>query len=81
MNHIPKREGESFLCFICKETFEYMPDSTWSEKDAIKEYETNYPETQGSPVDVVCDDCHTEFRKWFATLTEEEKKNMREDLF
>ncbi len=79
MNKIIRREGNTFTCFKCKKIYEYQHNDIWSEQDAIKEYENNYPESNGHEVNVLCNACHIEFKKWFSTLSEEQKKKMCDD--
>jgi hypothetical protein len=68
-----------FTCFKCKITYLKRDDDDWNELKANEEFHTLYPETKNDPVDVLCDDCNEEFKKWFATLSEEEKKKMRDE--
>ncbi len=67
-----------FTCFKCKITFPKRNDEEWNDFKAAKEMLTLYPETKNDPTDILCDDCNEEFKKWFSTLTEEQKIKMRE---
>lgn len=67
-----------FTCFKCQQTFSKINDEEWNSYEAAKEFLELYPEAKNDPTDVLCDDCNEEFKKWFATLTKEEKKKMRE---
>jgi len=70
-----------FTCCKCKNTYEKRPYEEWNDLDAAEEMLTLYPETKNDPTDILCDDCNEEFKKWFATLTDSEKKKMREDFY
>lgn len=48
---------EEYTCSVCHET--YL--KTWTDEDAMKECDENFPEMVGKPVAVVCDDCYQEF--------------------
>lgn len=67
-----------FTCYKCLQTFPKQNDKEWNEFEAAKEFLTLYPEAKNDPTDIVCDDCNNEFRRWFSTLTEEQKKLMRD---
>ena len=69
-----------FTCYKCQQTFPKRNDAEWNEEKAREEWITLYPETKDDPVDVLCDDCNEEFKMWFSTLTDEQKKQMREDF-
>lgn len=79
MNKIPKRQGTSFQCQICKGVFDYRPDHEWSEQDAIEEFKRKYPEDQNHDCGVLCDDCYVQVEKWISTLSPEQKRKMKED--
>lgn len=66
-----------FTCFKCEQTFPKRNDEEWNEFKAAEELLELYPECKNDPVDVLCDDCNEEFKKWFSTLTEAEKMEMR----
>lgn len=69
-----------YTCFKCKQTFLTGDNEEWNSFKAAEEMLRLYPETKNDPTDVLCDDCNQEFVKWFATLTEEEKRKMRENF-
>lgn len=68
-----------FTCFSCKQTFEHQNDEEWNEFKAAEEFLNLYPEGKNHPTEVLCDVCNEEFREWFANLTEDEKKQNREE--
>ena len=70
-----------FTCCKCLRTFPKRNDSEWNDEKAWEETLTLYPETKDDPMDVLCDDCNDEFKIWFATKTDEEKRKMREDFY
>lgn len=51
-----------------------------SEEECTKEFLENFPELKGQnhEIAVICDDCFKEFMEWFKTLTESDKKRMRD---
>lgn len=67
-----------FTCFKCKNTFLKRNDYGWNDYKAAQEMLTLYPETKNHPTDILCDDCNEEFKEWFSTLTEEQKRKMRD---
>ncbi len=69
-----------FTCYKCQQTYPIRNDDEWNNYKAAEELLTLYPETKNDPTDVLCDDCNEDFKKWFATLTEEQKKKMRDDF-
>lgn len=69
-----------FTCYSCKITFRKRNDKGWNELKAAEEFLTRYPEANNDATDVICDDCDKEFIKWFSTLTEEDKKRMRDEF-
>lgn len=68
-----------FTCCNCKVTYKKVRNKRWNDFKAAEEMLTLYPETKNDPTDILCDDCNELFKKWFATLTEDEKKQMREE--
>ncbi len=68
-----------FTCFKCQQTFKKINDDKWNDFKAAEELLTLYPETKNDPTDILCDDCNEEFKIWFATLTDEQKKQMRDE--
>ncbi len=68
-----------FTCFHCKNTYEKLNNETWNDFKAAEELLTLYPETKNDPTDILCDDCNELFKQWFSKLTEEEKKQMRNE--
>ncbi len=70
-----------FTCSKCLHTFNKTRDGSWDDKKAAEEFLTNHPECKNDPTEILCDDCHILFLEWFATLTEEQKKKMRQDFY
>lgn len=66
-----------YICDLCKETYNLIRDDTWNSFKAAEEMLTMSPEAKNDPTGIICDSCHEEFKKWFSTLTEDEKKYMR----
>lgn len=66
-------------CCKCFLTFPKRNDEEWNDFKAAEELLTLYPETKNDSTDILCDDCNEKFKKWFSTLTDEEKKRMREN--
>lgn len=69
-----------FTCFKCKKTYPKRNDEEWNDFKAAEEMLMLYPETKNDPTEVLCDNCNEEFRLWFSKLTDEEKKEMRNNL-
>lgn len=69
-----------FTCFKCNKTYKKFNDDSWNDLKAAEELLTLYPEAKNAPTAVLCDDCNEKFKKWFATLTEAQKKKMRDDF-
>lgn len=67
-----------FTCCKCKNTYQKCRDGTWDEFKAAEEMLSLYPETKNDPTDILCDDCNELFKKWFSTLSSEEKRKLRE---
>lgn len=70
-----------FTCALCLNTFDKINDETWNNFKASEEFLNLCPEAKNDPTDSVCDDCYDKFKKWFADLSREEKRKMREDFF
>lgn len=70
-----------FTCFTCNRTFTKRNDEDWNDFKAAEEMLTLYPESKNDLTDILCDDCNEEFKKWFSTLTDKEKKKMRDDFY
>lgn len=68
-----------FTCAICHETFEKIRDGSWSEKDAVEEFLDNFPEGKNDETASLCDYCYLAFKRWFSTISPEEKKRMRDE--
>lgn len=67
-----------FTCYKCKETYLKRDDDEWNDTKAKEEMLLLYPETKSHPVDTLCNDCNEEFKRWFSTLTENQKRQMRQ---
>jgi len=59
-------------------TYEKIRDETWNEKKAAEEYLDLHPEAKNDATGIVCDNCFQEYKKWLLTLTDEDKRKMRE---
>lgn len=70
-----------FTCCHCKNTYETIRDETWDSFKAAKEMLDLMPEAKNDPTGILCDDCNEQFKVWFNQLTDEQKKQMREDYF
>lgn len=70
-----------FTCCKCNRAYPKRNDDEWNDFKAAEELLALYPETKNDPTDVLCDDCNEYFKKWFSTLTEKEKKQMRDDFY
>lgn len=46
--------GETYVCEMCGEVYE----SDWTQEEAEKEFEDNFPYHLDEPKSVVCDDCY-----------------------
>ena len=68
-----------FTCYNCKKTYLKKNNEQWNDFKAAKEMLTLYPETKNDPTGILCDPCNKKFIKWFSTLSDEEKKRMREN--
>lgn len=65
-----------FTCEKCKKTF----DKGWSDEDALKEYEVSPWNLPQDGKGLVCDDCFTDFKKWFDSLTPEQHEKIRKNI-
>lgn len=63
-----------FTCERCGLTY----PKTRSDEECWKEMYELMPEAIHHETAVICDDCFKEFMEWFKTLTESDKKKMRE---
>ena len=66
--------GIDYTCAICHGEFK----STRSDDEAMAEAEARY----GGPIsddekEVVCDDCHIKFMRWFDSLTPEQHREIQ----
>jgi hypothetical protein len=48
----------TFTCTLCRETFEFVTDGTWTRADATAEMESYFGAVPESEWDVVCDACY-----------------------
>ena len=69
-----------YTCARCNKTYQKTQNERWNDIKAAEEYLKSFPETKNAPTEIVCDICYKEFMKWFGQITEEEKKQMREDF-
>lgn len=60
----PNGADRTYTCGNCGKTFE----KGWSDEEARAEYQQNFPETQGHPEALVCDDCYRAIREWWKNL-------------
>jgi hypothetical protein len=67
-----------FECSLCHGVFNKLNNEDWNSFKSAEEFLMLYPECKNDRTDIVCDDCYKEFKKWFATLTEEDKRKIRE---
>ncbi len=65
--------AEEFNCAKCNKTFK----KSWSESEAKKEYEESSWFVEGDIIEVICDDCFLDFKKWVASLTKEDHAIIR----
>lgn len=68
-----------FTCCKCLQTYGKHNNEEWNSFKAAEEFLTLYPEAKNDATDVLCDYCNEEFKIWFSTLTDKQKKQMRED--
>lgn len=69
-----------FTCDGCKKSYPKRNDDEWNDAKAEEEWRTLYPETIHHPTNILCDPCNDKFLKWFETLTDDQKKKMRDDF-
>ncbi len=69
----------TFICSNCLMSFKYINNEEWNEQKASEEFIRLYPEAKDHKVEILCDDCNLQFRKWFNKLTDGEKLKMREE--
>jgi len=67
-----------YTCYKCKETYEKINNEEWNDYKAAEELLTLYPECKNDKTEILCDECNKDFLIWFARLTDEEKKKLRE---
>ena len=65
-----------YTCCNCKITYKKTRNKDWSDAKAAEELLTLYPECKNHPTDILCDDCNEQFKKWFSSLTQQEKEKM-----
>lgn len=54
-----------YVCENCKRTFY----EAWTEAEAMAEYATNFPDSQGEEKVIICDDCYRQLmREWKALM-------------
>lgn len=70
-----------YTCSVCNISYTKIRNEEWNETKAREEFISLYPECRDDPVSIVCDKCNEEFRIWFTRLSDEEKKQMREDFY
>jgi hypothetical protein len=68
-----------YTCYHCKITYPKVNNEQWNDFKAAEEMLNLYPESKNDPTDILCETCNEEFKKWFAGLTDEEKRKMREE--
>lgn len=49
-----KSKDSTYICVVCKKTFH----KGWSDEDARKELEENFPDDLNADMTLVCDDCY-----------------------
>lgn len=64
-----------YTCSNCNETYEKIR----SDEDCHNEMVYIMPESEHDNIDILCDDCYRDFMEWFKTLSEEQKRNMRDE--
>lgn len=73
-------ENEIYQCAHCKNVYEKSNDEQWNDDKAIEEFKSFFPEPDADQsMNILCEDCHQEFLKWFTTLTHEDKEKMKND--
>ncbi len=68
-------ESKDFRCALCGESF----TSTTPDEEAWQEYDEVFPNEPQCHGVLTCDDCYWMFRRWFASLTPEERQKLRDD--
>jgi len=68
-----------FTCYKCQQTYVMRNDEEWNNKKAAEELLTLHPEAKNDSTDILCDDCNEAFKVWFATLSDEQKREMRNE--
>jgi hypothetical protein len=57
---MPKKlKKNEYRCFICKEVF----DKGWSDKEALEEFNTDFPTIPLEETEVICDFCYKMIKK------------------
>lgn len=67
-----------FTCCKCNRTFPKRNDEEWNDIKVAEELLTLYPEAKNHPTNILCDDCNEQFKNWFSTLTEDQKRQTHE---
>lgn len=68
-----------FTCYKCRKTFAKRNDEEWNDLKAAEELLTLYPEAKNDKTDVLCNPCNEQFNLWFKTLTDDDKRRMRNE--
>jgi len=68
-----------FTCYLCTNTYEAQNDEEWNSFKAGETFIKLFPDGKNDFTEIVCEECHQEFMRWFYTLTEEQKARMRAD--
>lgn len=69
------KEVKEYTCDMCGVT--YLRSR--SDEECWKEYNEIMPEAEHDEISVVCDYCWQDFMEWFKTLSQEQKKKIRDD--
>ena len=67
-----------YTCAICHEIYPLKLDSEWNHAKAAEEYLELHPELKNDATEISCDDCFQKYKAWLSTLTDEQKRIMRE---
>lgn len=69
-----------YTCAVCYEVYEFVENEKWNDLKATQEFLEVHPEyaNTNEVLEIVCDDCYQQYRAWLDTLSEDEKKKMRE---
>lgn len=62
-----------YKCEKCNGTFK----KCWSDLEAKKEFETAPWNISGDEIALICDNCFSEFKVWFDSLTDQDHKRIR----